>query len=144
MAEIRAADWGTGEHWTTSIDLYLSGKHHPRDAKKPRVAYVAIHNDAVVGLIAGHLTRRFQCDGELQWISVQPEYRRRGIADQLLRLLARWFADHDAARVCVDVVPTNEAARRFYGRMGAVDLKPNWMVWEDIRTHAFPASGASQ
>ena len=133
MAEIRAGDWGTLEHWTTSIPLYLSGKHDPREAKKPRVAYVATEVEVVVGFIAGHLTRRFQCDGELQWISVRPESRGRGIALELLRSLARWFAEQNAARVCVDVVPTNETARRFYGRNGAVDLKPSWMVWDDIR-----------
>jgi hypothetical protein len=35
-------------------------------------------------------------------------------------------------------VPTNEAARRFYSRNGAVDLKPSWMVWDDIRSLANP------
>jgi hypothetical protein len=34
--------------------------------------------------------------------------------------------------VCVDVEPSNTAARRFYAAHGAVDLKPSWMVWEDI------------
>jgi hypothetical protein len=35
-------------------------------------------------------------------------------------------------RVCVDVEPANDVALRFYARHGAVDLKPHWMVWEDI------------
>lgn len=138
MADIRAGDWGTVEHWTDSIRSYLAGERHPREAKKPRVAYVAVHDDLIVGLVAGHLTRRFQCDGELEWISVRPEYRRHGVSGRLLRLLAQWFAEQNAARVCVDVVPTNEAARRFYSRNGAVDLKPSWMVWDDIRSLANP------
>ncbi len=133
MVEIRAGDWGTVKHWTASIRRYLEGQHDPQEAKKPRVAYVATEGEVVVGFIAGHLTRRFQCDGELQWISVRPESRGRGIAIELLRSLARWFAQQNAGRVCVDVMPTNEAARRFYSRNGAVDLKPSWMVWDDIR-----------
>lgn len=140
MAEIRAGDWGTAEHWKASIAAYLRGEHHPTGAKEPRVAYIATEARVVVGLIAGHLTRRFRCDGELQWISVRPEYRRRGVAIELLHLLASWFASQNAARVCVDVTPTNEAARRFYARNGAVDLKPSWMVWDDIRQLAHPAA----
>jgi ribosomal protein S18 acetylase RimI-like enzyme len=139
MADIRAGDWGSAEMWKASIHSYLTGERDPQMAKKPRVAFVAASDAAVIGLIAGHLTQRFRCDGELQWISVRPEYRRRSVADQLLRLLAQWFADRDAARVCVDVVSTNVAARRFYSRNGAVDLKPSWMVWDDIRRLATSA-----
>lgn|SRR5579862_7661645 len=106
-----------------------------------------VGNDRIVGLIAGHLTRRFGCDGELEWISVRPEFRELGIASQLLRRLAEWFLAQDvgsmlgtalperglgARRICVDVEPTNRIARRFYARHGAIDLKPHWMVWEDI------------
>lgn len=85
-----------------------------------------------MGLIAGHLTRRFGCDGELEWVSVQPRYRGKAIASELLRQLAEWFAKLGALRVCVDVEPSNEAARRFYRSHGAEDLKPHWMIWKDI------------
>jgi hypothetical protein len=71
MADIRAGDWGTVEHWTDSIRSYLAGERDPREAKKPRVAYVAVHDDLIVGLVAGHLTRRFQCDGDC-WRSGSP------------------------------------------------------------------------
>jgi ribosomal protein S18 acetylase RimI-like enzyme len=132
MAEIRAGDWGSEEFWRPRIAAYLRGESHPQHARASRIAYVAVEGERVVGLVAGHLTRRFQCDGELEWISIRPEYRGRGIADALLRLLARWFLEQAARRICVDVEPTNAVARRFYGRNGAVDLKPSWMVWEDI------------
>lgn len=132
MAEIRAADWGNEESWRPRIAAYLRGESHPQHAKAARIAYVAVEGEKVVGLIAAHLTRRFQCDGELQWISVRPGNRGRGVADELLRLVAKWFVEQGAHRVCVDVEPSNEIARRFYGRNGAVDLKPSWMVWEDI------------
>jgi ribosomal protein S18 acetylase RimI-like enzyme len=133
MAEIRAGDWGTEEYWRERILQYLTHQLHPRQALRPRVAFVCLDRESVVGLIAGHLTRRFACDGELEWISVRPQYRSRGVASQLLCRLAEWFVAQDARLVCVDVEPSNQVARRFYARHGAEDLKPHWMVWKDIQ-----------
>lgn len=109
---------------------YLAGEHHPQHALMPRGMWVALHDDAAIGYIAGHLTRRFGCDGELQWIYVVREHRRTQVASKLLRLLAYWFLKHDARYVCVDV--GDDAARPFYRRHGAVDLSKHWMVWNDI------------
>ena len=136
MAEVRAGDWGTADFWQERIPPYLLGEHHPREALPQRVAFVCVEQDRVVGFIAGHRTRRHRCQGELQWISVRPEYRGSGVASQLLRLLAEWFAAQGARRICVNVEPSNQAARRFYSRHGATDLKPHWMVWDDIGTSA--------
>jgi ribosomal protein S18 acetylase RimI-like enzyme len=141
MAEVRSGDWESVEFWRGRIPLYLTGQSHPRQALNTRIAFVCIDANLLAGFIAGHLTRRFGCDGELQWISIRPQYRRRGVASSLLRLLARWFRDQNAGRVCVDVQPSNLAARGFYSAHGAVDLKLHWMVWNDIRKLLEPASG---
>jgi ribosomal protein S18 acetylase RimI-like enzyme len=133
MAKTRAADWGDEEYWRDRILQYLTHKLHPKEALRPRLSFVAVEGDRVVGLIAGHLTTRFGCDGELEWISVREEYRGQGVASQLLCHLAEWFTARGVQRVCVDVEPSNHSARRFYERYGAKDLKPHWMVWEDIR-----------
>jgi len=133
MAGIRARDWGTQAYWRERIDLYLTQELHPTEASRARTAFVCAERGRIVGLIAGHLTRRHGCDGELEWISVRPRYRNRGIASQLVRRLFRWFAARNAHYVCVDVEPSNQPARRFYARHGARDLKPHWMVWKDIR-----------
>lgn len=109
---------------------YLAGDHHPREALAPRAMWIAWNGDHPVGYVAGHLTRRFRCDGELQWIHVAAAYRRRGIASRLIRTLASWFVEHGARRVCVDV--GDQAARAFYARLGAVELNRHWMVWDDI------------
>lgn len=132
MAEIRAADWGTEEYWRERILQYMAGKLHPRDALPARVSFICVEHERIVGLVAGHLTRRFGCDGELEWISVRPEYRHRGIASQLLRCLAEWFLAQNATSVCVDVEPSNHAARHFYACNGAENLKPHWMIWKNI------------
>ena len=133
MAEIRVADWGTEDYWRQRILQYLTHELYPRKALRPRVSFVCVERKRIVGLIAGHLTRRFGCDGELEWISIRPQYRGRGIASELLRHLAEWFVAHDARRVCIDVEPSNQIARRFYARRGAENLKPHWMVWKAIR-----------
>jgi ribosomal protein S18 acetylase RimI-like enzyme len=138
MAQLRADDWGSEEYWRERIQLYLSGQLHPKHALPPRVGFVCVDGDEVVGLIAGHLTRRFGCDGELEWISVNPAYRGQKIGSGLLRLLAEWFLAEGARFICVDVDPANEPARKFYAANGAYDLKPHWMAWKDIRTVCHP------
>ena len=132
LARIRAADWGSEEYWTARISGYLNGELHPQKALAPRVMYVALDVDSILGFIAGHLTRRYGCDGELEWVNVVPERRGTGISSELLRLLAAWFVEQKARKVCVDVDPANPVARKFYARHGAVTLNPHWMVWNDI------------
>lgn len=114
------------------VRAYLEGVHHPRFALLPLTGYVAVEGDRVVGYIAGHLSTRFECQGELQYLYVAPAHRRKGVASALLDALAAWFARQGASRVCVDVEPENAPARSFYRRHGAADLSNSWMVWEDM------------
>lgn len=132
MARLRALTWGTEEYWLPRVAAYLAGESHPQQALPARVAFVAFDGGETVGLITGHRTHRYGCDGELEWIDVHPSRRGKGTASELLRVLAAWFVARDARRVCVDVDPGNAAARRFYARHGAVPLNPHWLVWEDI------------
>jgi GNAT superfamily N-acetyltransferase len=116
---------------------YLAGEHHPQQALAPRRMWLASDGDTPIGYVAGHLTRRYGCDGELQWIYVAREYRRRGVASRLLGLLVDWFVEQNARRICVDV--GNDEARHFYRCHGATELNKHWMIWEDISV----AKGAS-
>ena len=134
MSRVFAHEWESGDTRSLRISGYLRGDLHPQQALLPRVNYVATEGDALVGFVAGHLTRRFGCEGELEWINVVSAFRGTEVASGLLRLLAAWFSGRQALRVCVDVTPDNARARRFYSRHGARDLKPSWMVWDDIRT----------
>jgi GNAT superfamily N-acetyltransferase len=109
---------------------YVAGEHHPQQALLPRVMWIAASGESPIGYAAGHLTRRYGCDGELQWIYVGREHRRARVASTLLHFLARWFSERSARRVCVDV--GDDSARPFYGHHGAVALNKHWMVWNDI------------
>ncbi len=111
---------------------YMAGKHHPRQALTPRIVYVALENSAVVGYIAGHLTRRYSCDGELQYLFVSKPQRRMGVAAALLEHLAGWFTERGASKICVNVNDGSPGARPFYTSRGATALSKHWMVWNDI------------
>jgi len=140
MGRIRAVEWGDEEYWQKRIVGYMECAIDPQKALQQRVVYVAVEDDAVVGFVAGHLTRRFECDGELEWINVAAAKRGSGIAAELLRRLAAWFVEQKALKVCVDVQPTNTVARSFYRRHGAENLTPHWMVWKDIQAILADAS----
>jgi GNAT superfamily N-acetyltransferase len=133
MAQLRSEHWGNAPDWERTVAAYLSGEHHPRQARLPRVAIIAEQDGEIIGFVAGHLTRRYKCDGELQWINVSADQRGHGVATGLLRQLAEWFVSHDAHRICVDLQPRNNTARAFYTRNGAEPLNDRWMVFADIR-----------
>ena len=132
MARIRAVEWQHEDYWRNRIAGYMACEHHPQQALRPRVVYVAVEGNSLVGFVAGHLTRRYGCDGELEWINVVPESRGSGVASKLLELLAAWFAQQNASSVCVNVDPGNTIARRFYTRHGAENLNPYWLVWNNM------------
>lgn len=132
MAQLRSEHWGHAPDWEHRLASYLSGEHHPRHALLPRVMIVAEQDGEVIGFIAGHLTRRYHCDGELQWINVSPDHRGQGVATDLLRELADWFSAYNAKKICVDAQPRNPDARAFYARHGAAPLNEHWMVFSDI------------
>ena len=62
MAQLRAQTWGTQPYWAARIGGYFNGEHSPQQAVAERVAFVALDRDVVVGLVAGHRTKRFGCD----------------------------------------------------------------------------------
>lgn len=134
MARIRAEEWETIEYWLARIAGYLDGTQDPRNSLPTRGAFVATLDDEVVGFVAGHLTHRYGCTGELEWINVARTHRGRGFASALLRTIAAWFVESSATNVCVDVDPANLSARRLYESHGARQLNPHWLVWDDIGT----------
>jgi GNAT superfamily N-acetyltransferase len=132
MASIRAKQWESEAYWQRRIIAYLDGELFPQQALAPRAAFIAADVEQIVGFVAGHLTRRYQCDAEVEWIDTIEERRRQGIAGALLRTMANWFVEHNARQVCVD--PGNDIARSVYAKYGAHPLNQHWMVWDDIGT----------
>ncbi|QNI34045.1 GNAT family N-acetyltransferase [Alloacidobacterium dinghuense] len=144
MVRLRALKRGNKDYWSYRITRYFDGEYNPQQALRPRVGFVAVEGEVVIGFITGHLTSRYSCDGEVQWIHVDPDRRRSGIASELLRMLAQWFVEQMALKVCVDVDPSNTAGLAFYTRHGAVQLIPHWMYWSDVHTVTHEQSGAAK
>ena len=111
---------------------YFDGTHHPQQALSPRTGHVALVGEVVIGYIAGHLTTRHGCAAEVQYLFVAPEFRRRGVATALLRLMADWFVTRGALKVCVCVDADSPEAEPFYASTGASPFKRLWYRWEDI------------
>ena len=108
---------------------YIRKEHHPRDAKDPRVIYIAIIGGKIVGFVAGHLTERFGLDGELQSIYIHPEYQQLGLGTQLVIALAKWFKKWNAKAVCVD---HKDGSEGFYIKLGAHLNEHGWLVWDNF------------
>src|SRR5690349_12176280 len=115
------------------IAAYLNRQHHPQQALLPRMAYVALHEKRVIAYVAGHRTARHGCEGEVQYLFVSPDFRRRGIATELLRRLAAWFQSQGVQNVCVALANDSPPeAKPFYESAGAAPLKKYWYAWQNI------------
>ncbi|NVM67244.1 GNAT superfamily N-acetyltransferase [Mucilaginibacter sp. SG538B] len=132
LAAIRGTDDNSESYWFNRISGYYHGTHSPQLALTPRVIIIATDDFRVIGFVAGHLTRRYDFDGELQWIDTIPDYRGRGIATSLFQLLKNWFIEQGTKRICVNCASDNLVALNFYKKNGAVPLNEYWLVWEDI------------
>ena len=53
------------------ISGYFDGSYHPRFSRADRILLVA-DCEQVVGFVAGHVSTRLGCTGELQWMFVLP------------------------------------------------------------------------
>lgn len=132
MAECRLTDPVAGPA-DPRMAAYFEGEHHPQQALPERVGYVALAVDRVVGYVAGHRTTRHGCGGELQYLFVAPADRRRGVATELLRMLAGWFQEQRVRKVCVAVADDSPPeAKPFVESLGAAPLRRYWHAWADI------------
>ena len=88
-----AREWNTDSFWIDRIGRYLAGEHHPQKALAQRGAFVATDGAKIVDFIAGHLTRRLDCAGELQWVNVIGECRGARIGERLISRIGEWVTE---------------------------------------------------
>lgn len=121
-------------YWRARIEGYMSLEFNPHQATPQRLIHVASHNNGtVLGFVAGHLTRRTDYPGQIQWINAAEQYRRTGVGSELLWILAEWFIDNQVKSVRVDVDPENEITLEFYRYHRAASINKYWLYWDDIR-----------
>ncbi|KAA8785145.1 GNAT superfamily N-acetyltransferase [Paenibacillus sp. 4624] len=59
-------------------------------------------------------------------IITDPDYRNRGLAEQMILHLLHWGKSHGANSSYLQVVEGNAAARRLYAKLGYTDAYPYW------------------
>lgn len=111
---------------------YMTGRHNPQFALPRRLVLAAKRGQSLVGYTAGHLSRRFDCEGELQWLYVVESARRQRIGAALVSCLAEWFAVQGVSRVCVNVDPNNGTACKFFAARGARRHGEHWFIWDEM------------
>jgi ribosomal protein S18 acetylase RimI-like enzyme len=104
--------------------------------------FLASDGDRLIGYALGHVTpveETWIADtwvtgkriGELESISVLPEYRGQGLGSRLLDEVDREFDSLGVEDVVIGLLPGNEGARRLYERHG---FRPNWLYLSRFRS----------
>lgn len=120
-------------YWRARIEGYLNFELNPHQATEHRLLYVALHKGIIIGFVAGHVTKRQEYAGQIQWITTASPCRRTGVASELLWIIAGWFIENNVQSVRVDVDPENTGARKFYQHHHASGINQYWLYWDDIQ-----------
>ncbi len=91
----------------------------------PTLWHVALHGDRIVGALFAHMING---QGQISALTVLEPWRRRGIADALLRSSFATFRGRGVFDVRLNVDRDNEAATRLYEHAG-MSLRRKWMVF---------------
>ena len=86
---------------------------------------VAVDGDRVVGYVGSQSS--FD-EADMMNIAVHPDYRRRGVAEQLVTLLCDGLAAKNVHVLMLEVRASNEPAKTLYGKLGfaQVGRRPNY------------------
>lgn len=74
-----------------------------------------------IGIIDERVPFRGCLNGKMGWVQtmiVSPNFRRRGLADQLMSYLSRWFLENNVEKIALQ---STEMAVSFYKRLGFYD-----------------------
>jgi ribosomal protein S18 acetylase RimI-like enzyme len=100
---------------------------HPRQVR----IYVAVMDGAIAGTASLHLghysTWNDNWYGHIEDVVVAPEFRRRGVGLRLIRHLIAVAEEEGLARLELNTLATNHAARRLYEQLG---FKTDSVVYE--------------
>ena len=106
--------------WETCEGVGLNDADRPEAlrrylARNPGMSFVAIDAEQVVGtVLCGHDGRR----GYLNHLAVRPEFRRRGLARQLVGHCLAALEREGIAKCHLFIFGTNQEGRRFWRRIG--------------------------
>lgn len=79
--------------------------------RNPNTNFVAYEDGKIVGaILSGHDGRR----GYIYHTVVLPEYRKQGIASNLVDAVVKALQEESITRVCLNVMKTNEQGKKFW------------------------------
>jgi len=84
----------------------------------PELFIGAFHGDKLVGVVIGSYDGRMK--GWINRLAVDPAYRRRGIAQELISQVERALEKHGAAIFCALIETPNKESVRLFRKMGYV------------------------
>ena len=109
------------ELWKNTPNMGLRSLDDSRDGigtflkRNPETCLVALDGDIVTGtILCGHDGRR----GYIYHTVVCPEYRNQGIGTALINAAVSALKDEGITRVCLNVMESNEAGKRFWQNRG--------------------------
>ena len=87
--------------------------------------YVAIDvSDSIIGFVTGHFCELVStvskpvAMGSIDELFIMPEYRKSGVAEQLLAKIEQTLVDYGVQQIFVEVWDFNQAARALYNKLG--------------------------
>lgn len=96
-----------GEDSVEGIGLYID--------RNPELSFLAMEHEKIVGVIfCGHDGRR----GYINHLAVAPDYRHKGIASKLIRLVEEHLKDLGIKKEALFVLNSNDTAMAFYEKNG--------------------------
>jgi len=137
------------------LDEAYRGKRWTKTLSSPepgQLVLVARNGSRIVGIgAAGHPSHPiFAGRGEIKFLYIDPDFRRRGVGRALLSRLATHLKQMQFPGAALSVVKGNDAALAFYtalkGRLVGefIDPGPVWrsdnlvLVWDDLQSLNFP------
>ncbi len=114
-----AADVARLEQMTMGSDAWKASLVADELPRKDRTWWAAFDGSALVGYCGGWVV-----DGQVQILKIatDPSYRRRGIAAELIALVASDARNLGATEMTLEVRASNAGAQTFYERMGLVNI----------------------
>ncbi len=111
--------------WTRVLSAHADNK---------TAVFVAETNGVVVGFAAGMLLdeEKFGLNAELTAIYLQPAAQRAGLGRRLVAQVADIYREQGASGLLVWVLAGNQAARKFYERLGARLLIEQPFSWDGM------------